>query len=45
MMERMAIIYTDLVVKDAKKFTEVPPNLQDNVKQKLIERGYPELAE
>lgn len=41
----MAAVYADLIIKGKKTINEVPAKLQDEVKQILIERGYPELAE
>ena len=41
----MAAVYVDLIIKGKKTINEVPAKLQDEVKQILIERGYPELAE
>ena len=41
----MAIIYATLIVKGKKNFADVPARIQADVKDVLIDLGYPELAE
>lgn len=41
----MAAVYADLIIKGKKTIDEVPEKIRDEVKQILIDRGYPELAD
>jgi hypothetical protein len=41
----MATVYADLIIKGRKIIDEVPEKIRDEVKQILIDRGYPDLAE
>lgn len=41
----MAAIYASLIIKGKKTINQVPEKIRDDVKQELINRGYPELAE
>ena len=41
----MAKIYADLIIKGIKKISDVPERIRDKVKEALIEKGHPELAE
>jgi hypothetical protein len=41
----MAEIYANLIIKGKKMIEEVPDKIRDEVKQILIDRGFPELAE
>lgn len=41
----MAKVYADLIIKGRKTINEVPERIKDQVKQELIDRGFPELAE
>jgi len=41
----MAKIYAELIRKGLKTFVEVPEILKEQVRQILIDLGYPELAE
>lgn len=40
----MAKIYATLIIKGRKTIDDVPEKLKEAVKEILIERGYPELA-
>lgn len=41
----MAKIYAELIRKELKTIEQVPAEKRQEVKEKLIEMGYPELAE
>lgn len=41
----MANVYADLIIKGKKSIDEVPAQIKEEVRQILIDRGYPELAE
>jgi hypothetical protein len=41
----MAMVYATLIVKGVKEYSDVPPTLQPQVKQILIDLEVPELAE
>lgn len=41
----MAAVYADLIIKGKKVIDEVPDKIRGEVKQILIDRGFPELAE
>jgi hypothetical protein len=41
----MASVYADLIIKGKKTIVEVPDKIRDEVRQILIDRGYPDLAE
>ena len=41
----MAGIYAILIINGIKQIEQVPEKIRDDVKQILIDRGYPELAE
>jgi hypothetical protein len=41
----MAEVYADLIIKGRKTIDEVPDKIKDDVKQILIDMGYPELTE
>lgn len=41
----MVNIYVDLIIKRKKKFSQVPANLKEDVKQVLIERGREDLID
>lgn len=41
----MAKVYADLIIKGKKIINKVPEKIRDQVKQELINRGFPELAE
>lgn len=40
----MAAVYADLIIKGKKQIDEVPEQIREEVRQILIDRGYPELA-
>ncbi|MEE8886715.1 MAG: CD1375 family protein [Eubacteriales bacterium] len=40
----MAEVYASLIIKGIKQIEQVPEKIRDDVKQILIDRGYPELA-
>jgi hypothetical protein len=40
----MAKIYATLIIKGRKTIDDVPEKLKEAVKEILVERGYPELA-
>lgn len=40
----MAAVYADLIIKGKKTIDEVPEKIRKEVRQILIDRGYPELA-
>lgn len=40
----MAEVYASLIVKGIKTIDQVPESIRDDVKQVLIDWGYPELA-
>jgi len=41
----MVNVYASLVIKGKKTISEVPEKIREQVRQELIDRGYPELAE
>lgn len=41
----MAKIYATLIIKGKKTINDVPAKIRDEVRQVLIDEGYPELAE
>lgn len=41
----MATIYADLIIKGRKQIEQVPEKIRDEVKQILIDKGFPELSE
>ena len=41
----MAKIYATLIIKGKKTINDVPAKIRDDVRQVLIDEGYPELAE
>lgn len=41
----MAKVYASLIIKGMKTINDVPENIRGEVKQILIDSGYPELAE
>ncbi len=41
----MAKVYADLIIKGLRTIGEVKETIREQVRQILIERGYPELAE
>lgn len=41
----MAKIYATLIIKGKKTINDVPTKIRDDVRQVLIDEGYPELAE
>lgn len=41
----MAVVYATLIIKDVKKFADVPARIKEQVKQVLIDLDCPELAE
>lgn len=41
----MEKVYADLIVKGKRTIDEVPDRIRDAVRQVLIGKGYPELAE
>lgn len=44
-VKQMAIVYATLIIKGKKDFADVPPKIQEQVKQVLIDLDCPELAE
>lgn len=40
----MAKVYASLIIKGMKTINDVPENIREEVRQLLIEMGYPELA-
>lgn len=42
---KMAAIYANLIIKGQKQIDEVPDKIRNEVKQLLIDQGYPELTE
>lgn len=44
-VKEMDVIYATLIVKDKKKFSDVPEKIQAQVKQILVDLGVPELAQ
>lgn len=45
MMSAMVNVYVDLIIKRKKKFSQVPANLKEDVKQVLIEKGREDLID
>jgi hypothetical protein len=41
----MATVYADLIIKGKKTINEVPEKIRDEVRNILIDKGYPDLAE
>ena len=41
----MAEVYASLIIKGRKQIERVPEKIRDEVKQILIDKGFPELAE
>lgn len=41
----MARVYASLIIKGWKSINDVPEKIRDQVKQELINKGYPDLAE
>ena len=41
----MAEVYASLIIKGRKQIEQVPEKIRDEVKQILIDKGFPELAE
>lgn len=41
----MAKVYANLIIRGRKTISEVPVELRDEVRELLIEKGYPELTE
>lgn len=41
----MVNIYVDLIIKRKKKFSQVPANLKEDIRQVLIERGREDLID
>ncbi len=41
----MAVIYATLIIKGKKTFTQVPEKIREQVREILIDRECPELAE
>ena len=41
----MTEVYADLIIKGKKSIDQVPAKIRDDVRQILIDRGHPELAE
>lgn len=41
----MVEVYANLIVKGRKTIHEVPEKIRDEVRELLIEKGYPELTE
>ena len=44
-VEEMAVIYATLIIKGKKTFTQVPEKIREQVREILIDRECPELAE
>lgn len=40
----MVGVYAALIIKGKKTINEVPEKIRDDVKQELVNRGYPDLA-
>lgn len=41
----MVKIYANLIIKGIKTIDDVPTRIKDEVKQELVKKGHPELAE